>query len=137
MTTVLTQIDANHLADAWFAAWNAHDLESILVHYADDIVFASPFVVRLTGRADGELHGKAALRDYFAQALAAYPELRFTPIAVLPGVNGVTLLYRSVRDLLAAEVLEVDASARICRVCCHYTAASETNTLTTHGSTGR
>src|SRR5437660_91789 len=56
----------------WVAAWNRHDLDAILSHYADDVVFTSPFAVRLTG--DGTVRGKPALRAYFAAALTRLPD---------------------------------------------------------------
>ena len=54
-------------AQTWIAAWNSHDLEGILAHYAEDIIFASPIAARLVGT--GVIQGKAALRRYWAQAL--------------------------------------------------------------------
>jgi ketosteroid isomerase-like protein len=48
---------ARRVAGEWFDAWNAHDLEEVLGHYANDVEFTSPFAVELTGRADGTLHG--------------------------------------------------------------------------------
>ena len=33
---------AQQLAEEWYAAWNSHDLERILSHYSDDVVFVSP-----------------------------------------------------------------------------------------------
>lgn len=53
---------ARRFADKWAAAWNSHDLERILDHYTDDVIFASPKIVRLMGDPAGEVHGKDALR---------------------------------------------------------------------------
>jgi len=117
---MLTQPQADKLADAWLQAWNSRDLARIMEHYADAIEFRSPFIVKLMDIADGSLHGKPALAAYFAQGLAKFPELHFTLLQVLPGVGSVTLLYRSVNDLLAAEVMEIDAAGKICRVMAHY-----------------
>ena len=36
-------------AEAWIAAWNAHDLEQILSHYDDEFEMSSPAITRLTG----------------------------------------------------------------------------------------
>ena len=38
---------ATDFASERIAAWNAHDLERILKHYASDVQFTSPFVSRL------------------------------------------------------------------------------------------
>jgi ketosteroid isomerase-like protein len=38
---------AYQLALDWIEGWNRHDLDAILSHYADDVEFTSPFVVKL------------------------------------------------------------------------------------------
>ena len=40
---------AERFAAEWIAAWNSHDLETILSHYADDIVFRSPRIAVVMG----------------------------------------------------------------------------------------
>ncbi len=117
---MFTQQQADTLAAAWLQAWNNRNLTQIMAHYADEIEFRSPFVVSLLQRPDGRLLGKPAVEAYFAQGLAKFPELHFTLLQVLPGVDSVTLLYRSVNDLLAAETMEIDAAGKICRVMAHY-----------------
>ena len=47
VAAMLTTQDAARFADEWFAAWNAHDLDANLGHYADEIEFVSPFVAVL------------------------------------------------------------------------------------------
>src|SRR5579884_3337177 len=113
---MLTREAALALAEAWTRAWNAHDLAAILEHYADDVEFVSPFIVKLLGDPSGTLRGKAALGAYFARALAAYPDLRFEPIAVLTSVDSLVHYYHSVGGLLAAEVMFVDERDKIVRV---------------------
>ena len=111
---------ALRVAGEWFDAWNRHDLEAVLSHYANDVEFTSPFAVELTGRADGTLHGIDQLRTYFARALDAFPELRFTGLHVAQGVSSITLCYRSVRDLQAAETMFFGPDGKIVRVLAHY-----------------
>jgi uncharacterized protein (TIGR02246 family) len=86
---------AQRLAEEWYAAWNDHDLERILSHYSDDVVFVSPFAVEIAGRADGRLEGKEALRTYFGAALDRFPDLRFEPIALMIGIDSVVTTARS------------------------------------------
>jgi hypothetical protein len=117
---MLTREAALALADAWTQAWNAHDRDAILGHYADDVEFVSPFIVKLLGDPGGTVRGKAALGAYFARALAAYPDLRFEPIEVLTSVDSFVHYYRSVGGILAAEVMFVDADGKIARVVAHY-----------------
>jgi hypothetical protein len=111
----------------WIAAWNRHDLDAILAHYADDVVFTSPFAVRLTG--DGTVRGRDALRAYFATALTKFPDLQFRLRHALAGVKSLVLVYDSVEDLLAAEAFEFDAVGKVTRVNCHYTPAKAEDRL--------
>ena len=45
--------DPQAFAEDWVAAWNAHDLERVLAHYAEDVVFVSPNSSRFTGDPTG------------------------------------------------------------------------------------
>ena len=51
---------ANEFARQWIAAWNAHNLDLVITHYSDDVVFSSPFVARIGAGASGSVHGRAA-----------------------------------------------------------------------------
>ena len=117
---MLTREAALALADAWIRAWNAHDLDAILSHYAEEVEFVSPFIVKLLGDPAGTVRGKAALGAYFARALAAYPDLRYEPIEVLTSVGSLVHYYRSVGGILAAEVMFVNEHGKIARVVAHY-----------------
>ena len=115
-------MDFTRHAHDWLDAWNAHDLERILAHYAEAVEFYSPFVAKLTGQASGVLHGKTQLRDYFARGLTSYPELNFKFIRVYSGMRSCVLEYLSVNQLRAAEAMEFDAAGKIRRVQAHYAA---------------
>ena len=117
---MLTSAEADALARDWIDAWNGHDVERILAHYADDVVFSSLFVRTIGASPSGSIVGRTALRAYFAAALATYPTLRFRFHAVFRGVDSVTLLYESVNGLLAAETMIVDQHRRISRVFAQY-----------------
>lgn len=54
---------AERFAEEWQAAWNSHDIERILAHYADDVVFQSPYVAHRFQDPAGEVRGKEALRS--------------------------------------------------------------------------
>jgi hypothetical protein len=107
-------------AQDWIDSWNNHDLDRIMAHYCDDAELVSPIVIKLTGRSEGTVHGKAALRDYFARGLAAYPKLRFDFIRLYPGVRSCVVEYRSINGLISAELMEFDAKGKISRVLAHY-----------------
>lgn len=94
---------AHDFARDWVAAWNAHDLDAVLAHYADDVVFHSPRIRVVTGRDVDLVRGKAELRDYWSLALARSPDLRFTLKGVLVGSDALTILYTNHRAQRAAE----------------------------------
>ncbi len=117
---MISQEQAAAFGREWIDAWNRHDLDAILAHYDDSIVFRSPFVAKLAGEPSGALRGKARLRSYFAEALKKYPDLRFTDVRAYAGVSSVTLAYRSVANLLAAEVMTLNEAGRVIGVDAHY-----------------
>jgi len=106
-------------AKEWVAAWNSHDLERILAHYEDDFEMSSPIITTLVGERSGKLRGKVAVGGYWAKALQSIPNLRFELLAVLAGVNSITVYYRGHRGL-AAEVLHFSASGKVREAFAHY-----------------
>ena len=115
----MTPESAEGFAAEWVAAWNAHDLERILSHYADDFEMSSPVIVALAGEASGTLRGKAAVRAYWARALGAAPDLRFELLTVLTGVNSIALYYRGHRGLVV-EVLQFGPDGKVSKASAHY-----------------
>lgn len=91
---MITPTFAQQFAHDWLNAWNRHDLEAILSHYADDIVFASPYVIQLADESSGVLHGKAALKNYWYKGLQSIPDLHFELLDLLIGVDSLTLYYQ-------------------------------------------
>lgn len=63
----MSSIEPAVFSREWVAAWNCSDVEAILAHYADDVVFVSPLAATVTGSA--EVHGKDKLRAYWTTAL--------------------------------------------------------------------
>jgi len=92
----------------WLDAWNDHDLEQILSHFTEDVVFTSPVSAQLIEGSDGVLRGKAALRDYWAEGLRRIPDLRFEVIDTYVGVNTIVIHYRNQRGGLVNEVLSFE-----------------------------
>ncbi|MGH6915312.1 MAG: YybH family protein, partial [Geminicoccales bacterium] len=116
----MNQQQAEEFAADWLAAWNAHDLERILSHYADPLEFTSPLVAERLGIADGTIRSKEELRGYFAAGIAQGPALHFEPIDVLPGVSSVTLYYRNHRGRTVAETMFFDAEGLVSKAAVHY-----------------
>jgi predicted ester cyclase len=118
--TEVTKEEAWKLANAWVAAWNAHDLDLIMTHYEDAVELTSPVAARLLGTADGKVVGKANLRAYFQRGLEAFPELRFHLEEVLWGMNSVVLYYTNQKGTRSAEFMEVSTRGKVVRVVANY-----------------
>jgi hypothetical protein len=116
----MTEAEAQAFALEWIAAWNSHDLDRILAHYAEDAEVVSPLVETIEGPGRYVVRGKSALRAYWEPALARYPELHFTLFRAYAGPRSVVLHYRSVQALIAAECMEFDDQGKVCRVLAHY-----------------
>jgi hypothetical protein len=111
---------ARAFAQEWTDAWNSHDLERILAHYAEDVVLSSPVALQRFG-GDGTLRGKSALRDYFARGLAAYPDLRFDLIETLWGTETIVVGYaNNHRGSKTAEVMLLNPAGKVTRVWANY-----------------
>ncbi|AKS35738.1 nuclear transport factor 2 family protein [Mycolicibacterium goodii] len=107
-TTPTGTPDPQRFADAWVRAWNAHDVEGVLAHFHDDVVFSSPVAARVLPDSGGVVRGKDALRTYWTTALAGMPDLRFEVVEVYQGVNTLVIRYRNQRGGLVNEVLVFD-----------------------------
>ena len=113
MSVVIDTEFASSFAADWVAAWNAHDLDRVLSHYSEDFSMSSPIIVERGVDASGTLHGKPAVRAYWAAAMAtANPPIRFELIDVYTGIDTVTIHYRSVARRLVCETVTFDAERR-------------------------
>ena len=99
---------ATELAAAWASAWNAHDLDRVLAHFADDVVFTSPVAAQLVAGSEGVIEGKDALRRYWQEGLRLIPDLHFEVVGVYAGVNVLVINYRNQKGNLVNEVLAFD-----------------------------
>lgn len=116
---MITREFAEAFSREWVAAWNAHDIERVLSHYADDFELASPFIVQIAGVPEGRLIGKAAVRAYWAEALRRMPDLLFRLRGCRVGVDSVVIEYEGV-GRMAAETLVFDRDMRVARAYANY-----------------
>ena len=108
------------IAHEWLDAWNSHNLDEIMAHYADDIEFYSPLISKLNNNPEGKISSKDELRAYFARGLAAYPDLHFKLHKILTGVGSIVLYYESVNNTMSAEFMEINSDGKIVAVRAHY-----------------
>jgi hypothetical protein len=107
-------------AEDWVQAWNAHDLDAIVSHYAPDVVLTSPVAARILDEASGAVRGTAALRSYFSFGLQAYPDLKFKLVDVLWGLSSVVLYYKNQSGSMSGEFMEFNADLKVIRVVANY-----------------
>ncbi|HBV16239.1 nuclear transport factor 2 family protein [Chryseobacterium carnipullorum] len=112
----------NHenFAEEWINAWNSHDLDKILFHYADDIEVTTPMITLAAGGKENTLKGKNDVWEYWKKALEKFPDLNFELIKSTAGVNSVALYYKSIMDKYAVEVMFFDDEGKINKMYAHY-----------------
>lgn len=106
---MITEEQARSFAQEWIEAWNSHDLERILAHWADDCSFSSPLIVRVLNEPSGRVHGKEALRRYWRRGLEAFPGLHFELDTVYVGHDTLVITYLNHRGQKVAEWLRLNA----------------------------
>jgi ketosteroid isomerase-like protein len=106
---------AHRFAAEWIALWNARDLDAILSHYTEDIVFHSPRIAVVMGEPVDFVSGKPALRHYWAQALARSKDLHFDFERAYLGSDSLTIAYRNHRGQSAAETLTFNSQHLVVR----------------------
>jgi ketosteroid isomerase-like protein len=117
---VLSEAEVRKFADDWIQAWNSHDLEAILSHYAAEVVLTSPTAAKLLGDSSGTIQGKQAVRSYFERGLQAFPNLTFELIDVMWGISSVVLYYLNQKGTKTGEFMELDANQKVSRVVANY-----------------
>ena len=98
-------VKALEFSRAWESAWNARDVEAVLSHFHDDVLFTSPIATRMGFASDGVVRGKEALRRYWNAALARVPDLHFQVTGVYEGTQTMVILFRTQNGDDRAEVL--------------------------------
>jgi hypothetical protein len=104
---------AETFAREWATSWNDRDLDSILGHYAEGVVFRSPRIAAVLGEGRTSVTGLGALRDYWLRALGLATTLHFELDRVLVGGDAITILYRNHRNQDVAETLVFDRDRKV------------------------
>ena len=113
---------AQQFAAEWIAAWNAHDIDAVLAHYADDFTMTTPMIQKLLGIPSGTLQGKRAVGDYWRAALQKIPDLQFSIIETTCGVDTVSIYYHAVLGRRAIETFFFNAEGKVYKALATYTA---------------
>lgn len=101
----------DRIADLWFKAFNAHDLDALLALYSEDAEHFSPKLKARRPETNGWVRGKAALRDWWRDAFDRLPTLRYEVTELTSDERQVFMEYiRHVdgeEDLRVGEVLVI------------------------------
>ena len=108
------------LVEDWIDAWNSKDLDRIMKHYADSVVFEASTVVRRWNRPDGILRGVDELREHFRKGLELAPALHFDLEDVFTAPSGYAVLYRRDNGNRVLDVVELDAHGKARQVKAYY-----------------
>lgn len=99
------------IAEAWFEAFNAKDLERLLALYHPDAEHYSPKLKIRQPETNGLIRGKDALRAWWRDAFDRLPSLRYEIRSLTANNERVFMEYvRHVQgedDLQVGEVLEI------------------------------
>ena len=105
----MNQGEAVAFAKQWADDWNRHDVEAVLSHFADDVIFTSPLAGQLFPESGGVIRGKDALRRYWNEGIRRNPALRFEVLGAYAGVDTVVIRFRTERGADRCEVLTFGA----------------------------
>jgi hypothetical protein len=116
MASFLTRDEAGIFSDRWAESWNRRDVEAVLAHFHDDVIFTSPTALIVVG--SGVVSGKEFLRDYWNKAMTRIGSLRFAVDRVLWDAESreLAIIYTSTVDgnsRRMSENLKLDASGLV------------------------
>ncbi len=100
------------IANKWFAAFNAHDIEALLMLYSENAEHYSPKLKVLQPETNGLIKGKQALRNWWTHAFNRLPSLQYELINLIGNEQQVFMEYiRHVPgevDLSVGEILTIE-----------------------------
>lgn len=107
----MIRTDTSAIAHRWFQAFNAHDLEKLLLLYDEQAEHYSPKLKVRHPETQGWIKGKDALRSWWRDAFERLPSLQYEVIRLTPHPDRVFMEYirhvENEADLLVGEMLEV------------------------------
>jgi ketosteroid isomerase-like protein len=90
------QADSRAFAERWVSEWNRKDVEAVLAHFSEDVVFASPRAKAIVGSS--RVEGKTKLREYWIRALSRVQSIHFVLDHVISDGRRVGIVYVAEMD---------------------------------------
>jgi hypothetical protein len=102
----MTRESCERFAARWAEHWNRRDVEGVLAHFHEDVVFTSPTALAVVGSP--AVRGKDALRAYWTTALGRIESLRFIVDRIVwdPTTRELAIVYTSTINGAAKRVSE-------------------------------
>ena len=90
------KVDIKAFAEEWISDWNRKDVEAVLAHFSETVVFTSVRAKPVFGSP--RLEGKSRLREYWSAAIAQIQTIRFTLDYVISEGNRMGIVYNAEID---------------------------------------
>jgi len=106
--------DFRAFAERWVSDWNRQDVEAVLAHFSEDVVFASPRAQAIVGSC--RVEGKTRLREYWIGAISRVQTIHFALDHVISDADRVGIVYVAEIDgrrMRAVEFLRFGADGLI------------------------
>ena len=101
------------IAQQWFDAFNAHNLEQLLALYNDAAQHYSPKLKLRQPETQGLIKGKDALRKWWRDSFDRLPSLKYVPARFIADDANIFMEYTRYVDgeesMTVGEVLEINA----------------------------
>lgn len=111
---MITTTFAEDFAKAWINSWNAHDIDAVLSHYADDFVIETPRALEVVPESNGIVVGKKAVRKYWLVSMEQRPNLQFQLLDLLIGINGISIYYlNAATNKRSVEVMNFNSDKKV------------------------
>jgi ketosteroid isomerase-like protein len=88
---VSVKIDARSFADQWISDWNRKDVEAVLSHFSEGVVFTSSRAKAILGSP--RVEGKSRLRNYWTTAVSRIQTIQFTLNYVINSGDRMAIVY--------------------------------------------
>jgi ketosteroid isomerase-like protein len=88
---VSATLDARAFAEQWISDWNRKDVEAVLSHFSESVVFTSARAKAILGSP--RVEGKSKLREYWTTAISQIQTLRFTLNYVIREADHMAIVY--------------------------------------------
>ena len=88
---MVARINARAFAERWISDWNRKDVEAVLCHFSESVVFTSPRAKAIVGTS--RVEGKPRLWEYWTKAIARIQTIHFTLDYVIGDGDRVGIVY--------------------------------------------